>query len=637
MRSERKQIVEQQVRDYLTQYPQASWQEVWTQVPNHYADASSLRVSLREELKDLQERRIKRAPDGVLTNTDQQQAIMNDGRGVAQGSPDAINVKLGKKGQVVPWERGEGAYEGMSGAMNVGYDLLSRYIDYEQMDDYSELSATLDVYADDATTIDAHRRHMIWATGDDAMVRDIVDDLLYRRLDVEADAWSTIRTMAKYGQGIAEIIANENGVVGLNYLPPASMRKVLDHKGIVQGYVQSTTGNFTGMDAVKFAELMATRNKDAGPTKDGWVVFAPWEIVWWQIPSKQVRAPYGVSVFDAARWAWKRLTMLEDSAIVNRITKNSRYVYYVDTQDMPPREATSYLQQVKQMAKKKKVVDPQTGQIDFRFNAQAQDEDVYVPVRGGREATRIDVLPGIDIEFTDLLEYFRAKMFAALRVPKNYFGMDQEVTRANLSQMDVMFARTVMRIQRMYMTGLLQVVRLHLALLDVDPDSYNVGLDMTTPSTILEMSQIEVGNARAALAQGMGDYYDKRSILTKVFGETDLDADNIVRAKQKEGLDEMQSQGEVQNRIASMMGGQEGGTGEDDGTPEDTEEAPVSAEEFQFTMKRLERLIDERMGQVKRETDRIGQETRQVPRALQRLEARLARTQVIQERKNRVV
>jgi len=542
-------------------------------------------------------------------------------RGVGQGSPDALRVLPPDAGPVVtPMLHADGLTDGMGAMLSVGTDLLSKYIDIELMDEYPPLSATLDVYADDATVQDVQRGHTIWATGNEKLARDLANDMLYRILRIDDDAWGAMRTMVKYGNTPAEIVANERGVLGLNFLPPASVRKVLDHKGAVVGYVQSVSAaGFAAVTSESFPKLL--KERAAGPNKDGVVVFAPWEVVWWQMPAKQSRAPYGESVLSAARWAWKRLIMLEDAAVQMRLTKApSRYAVYVECGHMPPNQQLAYLRNVKNQWKKRKVVDPSTGQLDFRPNPAGLDEDLFIPVVDGREATRVDVLNGIDFNIIDDLEYFRGQMMSATHVPKSYIFQTDEVTRASLSQSDVMFARTAMRVQRQFMAGIRQVQRLHFALLGVDPDQVELDFDMTVPSSVLEMSQIESGNARAALAAAVADFYDRKTILTEVLGKSEAEAETIMRARKNDYANQVSLEAAGQQ---AMMGGEAafgGEAGAEGGALPTLPGEEAEGEEAAATealRKRLDRLVEDvehLNGAVRRTEDNV----RRLPRVLAR-------------------
>jgi hypothetical protein len=205
-----------------------------------------------------------------------------------------------------------GAYQQLATMLSVDADLMLRYADYENMDDYPEISAALDIYADDATITDAVHGRVIWGTSKDKIVRDIVNDLLHRRIRIEEDIWAAVRTFGKYGNLYAEIVMNETGVLGLNWLPPPTMRRIIDVRGSLVGFVQDPSGMFSFNIATR-EDLEKLREKRDGSTA---TFFYPWEVAHWRLRGKQMRALYGYSLLDSARWIWKRLLMLEDNSLV---------------------------------------------------------------------------------------------------------------------------------------------------------------------------------------------------------------------------------------------------------------------------------------------------------------------------------
>ena len=68
-----------------------------------------------------------------------------------------------------------------------------------------------------------------------------------------------------------------------------------------------------------------------------------------------------------------------------------------------------------------------------------------------------------------------------------------------LSSEDTRFARTVLRVQRELRNGFSKVARVHLASLGINPAKVEYEVHMTTPSSIFELGQLEVRNARADL------------------------------------------------------------------------------------------------------------------------------------------
>lgn len=451
----------------------------------------------------------------------------------------------------------------------VDTDRMQRYIDFENMDNYGTVTAALDLYADDATVPDSIHGKTVWATSKDKLVRDVVNDLLDRRLAIDAEVWAAVRNLCKYGDAFAEILVNEKGVLGLNWLPSPTMRRLADDRGTLIGFVQDPTGQFAF--PVQTPTDIAKLRDDV--TKGGCVFFEPWEVVHWRLRGKAVKMQYGTSVIDGARWTWKRLVMMEDTALIFKLSRSpARFAFYIDTGDVPPREARQMVQDVQRRYKKSRIVDAQ-GQLDFRWNPMTALEDFFIPVRQGKEATRIDVLAGPDYQIVDDLEYFRQKMFTDLRIPAAYLSEAEFSTRASLTQQDVEFARLEMRIQRGFLEGLRQVVRIHLAALNIDPDSVKWDLRMNVPSSIFEMQQIEVMNARAALAQSMRDYMTVPWILANIFHFSDEDALFAAEAKRSENemdaLGNAQIQADILQRFPelgpegamALQAGAEGGAG----------------------------------------------------------------------------
>lgn len=245
------------------------------------------------------------------------------------------------------------------------------------------------------------------------------------------------------------------------------------------------------------------------------------------------------SVLEAARWIWKRLMLLEDSALLYRLTRApERFAFYVDVGNLPPAEALAYVNRVRQQYKKRRFVNPTTGKLDFSFDALSQDEDFFLPTRQGQEGTRIDVLSGPQWQHMDDIEYFQGKMFSAIKIPKAYLQQDDNTARAVLSSEDVRFARTVLRIQRELRNGLGKVCRVHMAALGMDPQAYDYEVHMTVPSSIYELAQLEVRNAQADLASRMREFVSLEWIYKEVFDLSDDAIKLIYQQRESDVRDE---------------------------------------------------------------------------------------------------
>jgi intein/homing endonuclease len=260
------------------------------------------------------------------------------------------------------------------------------------------------------------------------------------------------------------------------------------------------------------------------------------------------------SVLESSRWIWKRLLLMEDAAMIYRLQRaQERLAFYVDTGDLPPAEALAHVNRVRQMHRKKKFVNPSNNKMDMKFEPLSPDEDFYVPVRKGVEGTRIEVLGSPSWQHMDDVNYFKSKLLASLKVPKAYLAQEEGASKNVLSSEDVRFARSVLRVQRELRNGLKRMARVHLAALKVDPSRVDFEMNMTVPSAIYELAQIEVRNARADLATRMKEHVSLNWVLSNVYGLTDSDIERILKERSEDVVREGKAQTEVEKMSAQAQ------------------------------------------------------------------------------------
>lgn len=448
-------------------------------------------------------------------------------------------------------------YDAVGEYLRIEHDLLARYVDYEEMDDYPEISTAIDIFADDSTQPDTQINRTIWATSKDAKVGKILNELLKTTLRADDEAQEITRTTVKYGNNFEEMIVTRDGVRELVHLPPATMRRMEGRRGEVFGYLQDFKMKFN-TSADDFQQILATRlagGMRSDQDADQVTPFEPWEVVHFRLRGKQRRSIYGHSVLEPARWIWKRLNILEDSAIYYRLVRSpERYIYYVNTGNLPPQEAFAYTNKFRQSIRKKKYIDPTTGKLDLKFETLAIDDDIFVPAPNGQESTRVEVLGSPTWQHMDDIEYFRDKLFAAIKIPKAYLAQDQNTARAVLSSEDVRFARSVLRIQREIRKGYAQVARVHLAALGIDPYETDFDINMTVPSSVFELAQLEVRNARADLGQRMRDFVSLKWMLSHIFGLDDKEIEEVIKQRGEDVKRDTMAQAEAETETQDKYG-----------------------------------------------------------------------------------
>jgi len=464
-------------------------------------------------------------------------------------------------------------YNVVADYLRLEQDLLARYVDYEEMDDYPLISAALDIFADDSTQPDTQINRTMWVTSPDKSTKNTLDDLIHKRLRLDEEIWEISRTTCKYGQDFEEILVTPQGVVGLNFLPPPTVRRIEGPRGELFGFIQDFQGRF-GYTPEDFKQVLAGRTTDLGGRGQGdeaamglagVAALEDWEVVHFRLRGKQRRSVYGYSIMESGRWIWKRLLLLEDSALIYRLQRApERFAFYVDVGDLPPAEALAYVNRVRQQYKKRKYVNPTTGKIDLRFDPLAQDEDFFLPTRQGQEGTKVDVLGAPQWQHMEDIEYFQNMLFAALKVPKAYLAQDENTARSVLSTEDVRFARSVLRVQRELVNGIRKVCRVHLAALGLNPYDQEYDIRMTVPSSIFELAQLEVRNARADLAGRMKEFVSLYWVYKNILSLSDDEIDMMVRQREQDVKDQTvwQAKAEAEaQKLVQPEGGEGGGGG----------------------------------------------------------------------------
>ena len=427
-----------------------------------------------------------------------------------------------------------GSLGGIGEALGLDRRLMHRYSDYEQMDDYCEISAGLDIYADDSTQVDSSTGHAVWITSQDSKIKEELEDMFWKRVQIEERIQPIARTLCKYGNNMEEIVVSDQGVVDLRYMSPATTRRIENSKRDLLGFVQSYSGELD-ISPKEFEKIRVKSGAEINTDKNV-AVYEDWRVAHMRLLSKHRDSLYGWAVTEPARWVWKRLMLLEDAVMIYKLTRSpSRFAFYIDVGNLPRHEAEREIQSAMQKLKKKKFVNPKTGKLDLRFSPLSMDEDYFFASRDGKDSGRVDMLTGPSYQQVEDVEYFLSKLYTALKIPKAYLGRDENMpSKATLSQEDVRFGRSILRIQQEIRGGLDKIARVDLAARNIDPASVEFEVMMTIPSSIFELGQMEVKRARADLASMMERHVSMQWLLSNVYGLDDDEIGDIAKEKKAE-------------------------------------------------------------------------------------------------------
>lgn len=204
----------------------------------------------------------------------------------------------------------------------------------------------------------------------------------------------------------------------------------------------------------------------------------------------------GKSVLYDSFKTWRELNLLENSVLMNRLTKSSILrTINVEIGDMGKTEAQTLLRRIKTMVEQKSAYNINTSMQDY-INPTPAENILYFPIHNGIGAVSTAQIGG-DVEVGDLndLDYWKKKLFASLGIPGQYLGDTDDATGFNggtsLSLISSRYAKTIKRIQNAYIQLYTDVV--NLMLLDKGLSHYinKFSLHMQSPSTQEEKDRRE--------------------------------------------------------------------------------------------------------------------------------------------------
>ena len=386
---------------------------------------------------------------------------------------------------------------------NLNYQTLriQLYSDYEAMDTDPIIASALDIIADEST-VKNDQNEILSVKSSDENIQRVLYNLFYDVLNIEFNLWSWTRNMCKYGDFFLKLeIAEKFGVY--NVLP-YTVYHMIREEGMDPDSPQAVKFKLDpdGLASSQHPNYLPKRKQESRV-----VEFDNYEIAHFRLISDTNYLPYGRSYLEPARKIFKQVTLMEDAMLIHRIMRApEKRMFYINVGSIPPNEVEQFMQKtINQMKKTPYVGDD--GQYNLRFNLQNMMEDFYLPVRGGDTSTRIETTKGLDYDGVTDVRYLQEKMFAALKIPKAYFGYEGDLSgKATLAAEDIRFARTVERIQKIMESELTKIALVHLYTQGFTGESLtNFELKLTTPSVIFEQEKIALLKEKVDLANQMKD------------------------------------------------------------------------------------------------------------------------------------
>jgi hypothetical protein len=358
------------------------------------------------------------------------------------------------------------------------------YYDYLSMDGYPILGAALDLLAEEATTTKSDNGQILNIYSSSEKVRKELERFFYKVMDVNTNLFYWCRNMCQYGDNFVFLeLSKENGIV--------------DFRQLASQFVERNEKYDTKN---RFRAFFKYKDPNSGGEEE----YLDYQVAHFRLLGTGDRLPYGCSVYEKVRRTYKQLFMMEDAMMVYRITRAAeRRIYKVPVGNVPPEDVPQILEAFANNVKKKKLVDPKTGDINFKYNIASMDEDIFIADRGNTSGQFVDTLPGAsNLEAISDINYLRDNLFTGLGIHKTLLGFSSDSTGEgggkNLSMLDIRFARKVNRIQQALLGELNKIAIIHLGLLGGDYESYvdDFKLSLNNPSTASDLLQLEIWKSK---------------------------------------------------------------------------------------------------------------------------------------------
>lgn len=259
----------------------------------------------------------------------------------------------------------------------------------------------------------------------------------------------------------------------------------------------------------------------------------------------------GQSLFQNVFKVWRELTLLENSVMLNRVTKSAiTRLINVEVGDMPKEMVGPHLQGIKSLMEQKAALNEGNSLTEYT-NPGPAENNIYVPTNGGKGTITATTVGG-DVQVGDLvdLDYFKNKFFGAMRVPKQYFGDTDDGAGFNggqsLSIISSRYAKMIKRIQNTMIQAITDAI--NLLLLDRNLDRYigKFTIRMLPPTTQEEIdrrdnmaNKIQIASDIMTILSDIEDPTAKLKMLKSLLSNIITDGD-IVNILQEE-IDKMEA------------------------------------------------------------------------------------------------
>jgi hypothetical protein len=285
-----------------------------------------------------------------------------------------------------------------------------RHVEY--FDDYRRMvtsfpiiKGAVDIYAEEACAIDSDG-DVFKVICDNIKVKKLLEECYFKNLRLNSRLRQIAREVCKFGNVFSYLITRPKiGVTDMVYLQPEMIMRD-------QMYDPSNLSMY------RFMWYGGGGN----------ALFEPWEIVHFRNIEDIEMEPYGQSILRCILDTWRRVVLIREALVIYRVTRApNKLLFKIGTDGLSGDEALRFAEEVKRSVKKKPLVNPDTGEIDFKYNPLSIEDDIYLPVYEGSPSD-VNVLEGAqNLDTVEDYKIIKDDLFAGLKIPKSYLSFEEDL------------------------------------------------------------------------------------------------------------------------------------------------------------------------------------------------------------------
>lgn len=418
-------------------------------------------------------------------------------------------------------------------------DRLSRIADYREMLKDGVTMSAVELISEDSSLIDADTGLAAWVeSADNPDFAEMATDFLKNKLRINDIVYPLAFNIVAFGECFLNTnYSNEDYRKEYNvgdFFTIAEPEDVVHiyRFGVPLGYLYRPQGNDkTIVDNDKllpersYIHFISDRaNKDT-LTAD-----------------KSSYIQYGASFLEAARPYYKQRQLLDDLLILARLTRSSFYrLFSVDVGAASSQDTARMMRELKTAVSSKQSINVSTEVFSSKSSPILTGGNVYFPVRNGQGAVNVQEVGGeVNVSALADIDYFDDRYYGALKVPKQFLGQSDEAPGGlgdtTLTQLDIRYARTVKRCQRIIKSGLKDLIYWFCSIHNILPPSFTIEMPriLTAEDTRLsdiQKAEIEVTNSIVDLIKGVDENAiensDKAKLMAALLNRVSNDEDII--------------------------------------------------------------------------------------------------------------